>query len=688
MNDAPQGTALAAPMPSRMSSTPLRQVKKLDELWSNAQFLERIEAALPEHMKASRMLRVFALAATTNPGLMTASLPSFVGACLTTTQLGLEPNTPLGQAYLIPFRVNKYNPQTKQREHIRTDVNFIAGYKGLMDLSYRTGKVVTMHSDLVWPDDLNPDSQGNPRFSYEYGSNAHLVHRPLFVPRDPNSDNPREPQPAFAYCHVKLTDGQAFLVWPWQEVLRTRSMSQGYRTAMAHFTEQKERGKNPGPTYTEAPWVKHRNAMGRKTMVRNISNMLPRSIELATAVHLDSAADRRSISLGNVMDAPTIDGVPDFLGAAAAAADMADQEADWEDAEERDAEGRAGSAGSAFTDRRESTSTQANPATTGQTGAAAGQTQGQTAATTTAPADKAPPVATTGGGGFGEAVQQQRQETQASAVVSFEAVLIDAAGDPVGDFIDPMAYAQALARGWELATPEQAALLVEYNADTIDSLREHPQAGPLLAPLDEPKVAGVALEIVAVPHERGRPQWALWTQGIKTSLADIAAKAPSSLPDWLELQRANIQLAPLTQRPLVLRAVVTTLAQHKMHAPPWMSDMGKPKGDAKPAQDGAAAPAAQAAQQQPDKDKRWAENISADIAACQTIGAIDEFGQNGSIRTVMARLKTERPELWKMVDDAAAKRRGQLTAPPQGGSLDEADPFPPEAGDPGAAGAP
>ena len=63
---------------------------------------------------------------------------------MTAAQLGMEPNTPLGQAYLIPF----YNNKTHCSE-----CQFQLGYKGLIDLAYRSGEVSIIQAQVVYEHD-------------------------------------------------------------------------------------------------------------------------------------------------------------------------------------------------------------------------------------------------------------------------------------------------------------------------------------------------------------------------------------------------------------------------------------------------------------------------------------------------------------------------------------------------------
>lgn len=71
------------------------------------QMLPAIKRALPGVMTPERFTRIVLTALSSNPELQQCTPESFCGAMMTAAQLGLEPNTPLGQAYLIPYRNNR-----------------------------------------------------------------------------------------------------------------------------------------------------------------------------------------------------------------------------------------------------------------------------------------------------------------------------------------------------------------------------------------------------------------------------------------------------------------------------------------------------------------------------------------------------------------------------------------------------
>lgn len=104
-----------------------------------------IAKALPSVMTPERFARIVTTAVTNNPKLAQCTPQSFVGAMLNSAQLGLEPNTSLGQAYLIPYG-NK--------------CQFQIGYRGLLDLAFRTGEVKSITAEVV---------KENDTFEYELG---------------------------------------------------------------------------------------------------------------------------------------------------------------------------------------------------------------------------------------------------------------------------------------------------------------------------------------------------------------------------------------------------------------------------------------------------------------------------------------------------------------------------------------
>ena len=125
--------------------------------------LPEIKKALPSVMTPERFTRIALSALNNTPQLQSCTPMSFIAALLNAAQLGLEPNTPLGQAYLIPYK-NKGV----------MEVQFQIGYKGLIDLAYRNGQMQTIQAQEVYENDF---------FEYEFGLEPKLIHRPAYTDR-------------------------------------------------------------------------------------------------------------------------------------------------------------------------------------------------------------------------------------------------------------------------------------------------------------------------------------------------------------------------------------------------------------------------------------------------------------------------------------------------------------------------
>jgi recombination protein RecT len=216
-----------------------------------------LEIVLPKHIGPDRMLKVALHAIRAVPKLLECTTESLFGAVIQCAQLGLEPNTTLGHAYLVPFRNRKAN---------RTDVQMIVGYKGLLDLARRSGQIVSIAAHAVYEND---------EFDFSYGLTEVLVHRPAMANRGDIL--------AFYAVAQMQGGGHAYEVMSREQV----------NAIMASTQSRGQYG----------PWKDHYEEMGRKTAIRRLSKYLPLSIEFATASTLDQMADSgQEQNLDGVLD--------------------------------------------------------------------------------------------------------------------------------------------------------------------------------------------------------------------------------------------------------------------------------------------------------------------------------------------------------------------------------------------------
>lgn len=125
--------------------------------------MPQIQKALPSVLTGERFARMVLTALSSTPQLSECTPQSFMGAMMQAAQLGVEPNTPLGQAYLIPYR-----------NHGRLECQFQLGYKGLIDLAYRSGEITDVTAHEVHEND---------EFEYELGLTPKLRHVPALKDR-------------------------------------------------------------------------------------------------------------------------------------------------------------------------------------------------------------------------------------------------------------------------------------------------------------------------------------------------------------------------------------------------------------------------------------------------------------------------------------------------------------------------
>jgi recombination protein RecT len=215
----------------------------------------QIKMALPKHLDADRMARVALTALRTTPKLMECDKWSFAACILQSAQLGLEVNTPLGHAYLIPRK---------------GQCTLQLGYQGMIELARRSGQVASIYAYTV--------HQGDD-FRYEYGLNPTVHHVP-------NVDAEQsERTMTFVYAVAALRGGDHDRQF---EVLSKRKVD-----------ERKARGAG-GPA-----WRTDYLAMARKTAVRSLFTWLPKSPEMARAVSVD--ADEAHAPLSRTLDASVVE---------------------------------------------------------------------------------------------------------------------------------------------------------------------------------------------------------------------------------------------------------------------------------------------------------------------------------------------------------------------------------------------
>jgi recombination protein RecT len=204
--------------------------------------------ALPDAIGVERFTRTVLTEIRRTPRLLECSPESLLGAMMLAAQLGLEPG-PLGHVYFVPFK---------------RAVEFIIGYRGYIDLAYRSGQVKQIGAELVHDGDA---------FHVEKGSRPSIKHVPLGPAED------REIHATYAIAHLR-SGGAPFAV------LYEAEWEQARRASAS--------GKDG-----KGPWAEHRPAMIRKTAIRRLAPILPQTSIQAMALEADEAP---AATLAEVVD--------------------------------------------------------------------------------------------------------------------------------------------------------------------------------------------------------------------------------------------------------------------------------------------------------------------------------------------------------------------------------------------------
>ncbi len=211
--------------------------------------------ALPSVLTPERFTRMALTALTKTPKLAQCAPSSFMGAMLEAAQLGLEPNTPLGQAYLIPYG-NK--------------CQFQIGYKGLIDLAYRSEELRSIEAHEVYENDV---------FDFEFGLNSKLVHKPAIKDRG---------EVVWYYAVYHLVNG-------------------GYGFEVMSREDVEVHARKYSKTFNNGPWQTDFDEMAKKTVLKKALKYAPLKSDFIRGISADETTSEIDFVDGEVNITQSID---------------------------------------------------------------------------------------------------------------------------------------------------------------------------------------------------------------------------------------------------------------------------------------------------------------------------------------------------------------------------------------------
>lgn len=211
----------------------------------------QIAKALPNTMGAMRFMRVMSTAINKNPKLAQCTPQTLFGSMMLAAQLGLEPNSPTQQCFLIPYENRRANT---------TECQFQFGFRGLLEIVRRSGQVGDIYAEIVYENDT---------FELSLGINREIKHIPLL-----NGDRGK---PKLAYAVAEILNGdkvsKAFTWMSVEEIEKAR---------MTSSNEKFSKGKG-----YDTPWSQWWDEMAKKTVLKRLCKTLPLSMDDMRRVEAD-----------------------------------------------------------------------------------------------------------------------------------------------------------------------------------------------------------------------------------------------------------------------------------------------------------------------------------------------------------------------------------------------------------------
>ena len=258
-----------------------------------------IANAIPNQAKREAFATAIISAVSANPALQECTPSSVLSAAIQGVSLGLAPSPQLGQFYMVPFKNNKAGT---------TEATFIPGYKGYIQLAYRSGQYLDL--------DARPVVDG------EYRGLDRVTGRPVFQWIE--DDTVREQLAVIGYmAYFELSNGaRKVLYWSKEKML---NHADRYSPA---FSKNATEGRYPKVSFEDylagnypkkdewlysSFWYKDFDSMACKTMLRQlITKWGPVSIEMETAISKDLKGEDEGIDYGIEFSDAAIPATPEM----------------------------------------------------------------------------------------------------------------------------------------------------------------------------------------------------------------------------------------------------------------------------------------------------------------------------------------------------------------------------------------
>lgn len=224
-------------------------VQQKDSYKRVTELIERAAPALEKmqtkYLKPERLVKIALSSFARQPEILECSAHSILIAIMQATEVGLEFGSAKREAYLIPRRNNALGGVM--------EATFLPSYVGLITVARRSGEVVDIESRVVHEKD---------EFEPDYGEGK-LLHKPF----------------------RGLARGDVIAAWArahWRD---------GYKKFEVMWVDEIDAIRKNFSHAQSKAWQDHYEEMAKKTVVRRLFKMLPKTDDFALAEAMDAGED-------------------------------------------------------------------------------------------------------------------------------------------------------------------------------------------------------------------------------------------------------------------------------------------------------------------------------------------------------------------------------------------------------------
>lgn len=190
------------------------------------------------------------------PKLLECDPKTLFGSIMVAAELGLEPNTVMGYAHILPYK-RKFKEGAQWKEVL--EAQFQIGYPGWLEIMYRNPKIESIDTGVIYE---------NEEWTFDKGKREPFSHTPL-----PPSKRGANWVAIFAIAWLKDSSKPKVIVLYKEDIDQIRKLSQG---ANSDYSPWNSSDKDP------FLW------MPRKTGIKQLVKELPKTKEIDTVYHLDN----------------------------------------------------------------------------------------------------------------------------------------------------------------------------------------------------------------------------------------------------------------------------------------------------------------------------------------------------------------------------------------------------------------